>query len=82
MGQKRAAIEEAVTELPSRDETAALAAVGGDSALARELIEALVRSLPEELAVLRRCIESRECRRWTITCKNWNEPPRPATRIK
>ena len=47
-----------VTDLPSRNETAALEATGGDSDLARELLEALVEGLPKDLSELRRCFQA------------------------
>jgi two-component system sensor histidine kinase BarA len=40
-------------ELAVRDEAAALAAVGGNAALARELLDALIAGLPGELIELR-----------------------------
>lgn len=40
------------TRLPSRDETAALAAAGGDAQLARELLTILLQGLPGDLAEL------------------------------
>ena len=43
-----------ITDLPSRDESAALEAAGGNEDLARELVESLVRSLPQEIAELQR----------------------------
>jgi two-component system sensor histidine kinase BarA len=43
------------TELPARDEVAALATAGGDPDLAQELFEALIAGLPDELAGLRAC---------------------------
>ncbi len=45
-----------LTPLPARDETAALAAAGGDADLARELLSALLDGLPGELADLRAAI--------------------------
>jgi two-component system sensor histidine kinase BarA len=50
----------AATELPSRDETAALEAAGGDAGLARELLETLLKGLPHELADLRRCLQGED----------------------
>ena len=47
-----------VTHLPSRNETAALEAAGGDSGLARELFQALVEGLPKDLSELRRCFHA------------------------
>lgn len=44
-----------MTQLQSRDEAAALKAAGGDARLARELIETLVQSLPNELKELHGC---------------------------
>ena len=41
--------------LPARDAVAALAAAGGDEALARELFEALKQGLPDEIEDLRAC---------------------------
>lgn len=38
--------------IPAWDETAALAATGGDAELARDLLAALIRGLPGELAAL------------------------------
>lgn len=54
MGDYKAGTANAVTELPSRDETAALAAAGGDSNLALELVATLTAGLPDELASLQR----------------------------
>jgi len=52
--QNQENIEGRATDLPSRDETSALEAAGGDADLARELVETLVRGLPGELTNLRR----------------------------
>ncbi|MEA3276620.1 MAG: Hpt domain-containing protein [Pseudomonadota bacterium] len=43
---------ESGTKLPTRDETAALAAAGGDMGLAREMLESLLLGLPREMAIL------------------------------
>lgn len=45
-----------VTQLAARDEVAALARVAGDADLARELFEALVAGLPDEINDLRACL--------------------------
>ena len=42
-----------LTQLPARDEVAALAAVGGDADLAQELLDALIAGLPGEIDALR-----------------------------
>lgn len=55
MEQHSNGTENAITDLPSRDETAALEAAGGDAALAQKLMETLVSGLPKELADLQRC---------------------------
>jgi HPt (histidine-containing phosphotransfer) domain-containing protein len=47
--------------LPVRDENAALRAVGGDAALADELIEALVAQLPGELSLLGSLVGAGDC---------------------
>lgn len=52
MTEFRTSTADAVTKLPARDETAALAAAGGDSNLAGELVKSLVAGLPSELAGL------------------------------
>jgi two-component system sensor histidine kinase BarA len=52
-----------VPDLPSRDETAALEAAGGNAALARELLETLMQGLPNELAELRRCFGAND---WSL----------------
>lgn len=41
------------TQLPARDEVAALAAVGGDADLAGELLDTLLAELPSEIEDLR-----------------------------
>lgn len=55
MHETRERRKPAMTRLPSRDEKAALEAAGGDAGLARELLETLMRSLPNELAALQDC---------------------------
>jgi len=52
--------ENRVANLPSRDETAALEAAGGNADLARELLETLVAGLPQELADLQRCFAAND----------------------
>jgi HPt (histidine-containing phosphotransfer) domain-containing protein len=48
------------TQLPAWDETAALAAVGGDRDLALELIKTLIAGLPAELAGLKDCSQNKD----------------------
>ena len=45
-----------ITQIPPRDEAAALASAGGDRALAGELFEALMAGLPGEIEDLRACL--------------------------
>lgn len=51
-----------ITQLPARDEVAALASAGGDAALAGELFGALLEGLPGEIEDLRGCLEESD---WT-----------------
>jgi len=60
MEQKRMELETLMTQLPARDEAAALEAAGGDADLARELVETLVQGLPNELAELQGCLLARD----------------------
>lgn len=55
MEQERMESETLVTQLPARDEAAALEAAGGDADLARELVVTLVQGLPNELSELQGC---------------------------
>jgi HPt (histidine-containing phosphotransfer) domain-containing protein len=48
--------ERRLTPLPARDDTAALAAAGGDADLAQELLTALLAGLPGEIDDLRAAI--------------------------
>lgn len=48
------------TLLPARDETAALAATGGDEGLAQELFETLLEVLPKELSAINVCYEAQD----------------------
>ena len=63
MEQHRGCTEKAITDLPARDETAALEAAAGDADLARELVESLVRGLPKELSGLQRCFAQND---WSL----------------
>ena len=60
MERHRNGTENRVANLPSRDETAALEAAGGNADLARELLETLVAGLPQELADLQRCFAAND----------------------
>jgi two-component system sensor histidine kinase BarA len=48
------------TDLAAWDETAALEATGGNADLTRELAQALVQGLPQELADLRHCLQAND----------------------
>jgi len=58
--------EPELTELPSRDETAALKAAGDDPELARDLVQQLVAGLPQELSELRQCLAAE---RWGMVIR-------------
>lgn len=45
-----------LSQLPCRDEVAALASAGGDAALAQELLETLLAGLPDEIEDLHACL--------------------------
>lgn len=60
MEQDRVNAESVATDLPAWDEAAALELTGGDSDLARELVDMLVHGLPQDLSDLRRCFRTRD----------------------
>lgn len=52
--------ESVLTDLPTRDETAALKAAGDNPKLARELVEQLIAGLPQELQDLKQCLSVKD----------------------
>ncbi|WP_133510122.1 Hpt domain-containing protein [Candidatus Thiosymbion oneisti] len=60
MEEKRVNTESIATDLPAWDEAAALEIAGGNLDLARELVQMLVRGLPQDLSDLRRCFQAND----------------------